>query len=226
MNEPCKLTMSLMIKLASIAIHVEELLSSDGHEFDEKAIEGLLADAEVKAWLASIPAVYLPLGDMTGFRQSKACQQNMYAASSQQADPPKEAEPCPGCGAKSVGDSDWQCGSWIGCNGFVEVPQCAEARAKNHFATVTNAAGGKQSVEPFGPEKGYPFVRIHVSAGPIAGMHVDIDIYDLIRAVGCKNVAHAQALKKLMRGGRDGKDWARDMREAADSIKRALEMES
>jgi hypothetical protein len=39
------------IKLASIAVHVEEMFSSDGHDFDRKAIEGLLADPEVRAFL-------------------------------------------------------------------------------------------------------------------------------------------------------------------------------
>jgi hypothetical protein len=42
---------TLKIKLASLAIHVEEMFSSEGHEFDRKAIEGLLSDPEVRAFL-------------------------------------------------------------------------------------------------------------------------------------------------------------------------------
>jgi hypothetical protein len=53
---------SLSIKLASIVVHVEELLSPDGREADKNAILGLLADHEVRAFLED-PAnrVYLPL---------------------------------------------------------------------------------------------------------------------------------------------------------------------
>ena len=41
---------SLLIKLGSIAVHVEELLAPGGHAFDRSAIEQLLADPEVVAW--------------------------------------------------------------------------------------------------------------------------------------------------------------------------------
>jgi hypothetical protein len=43
--------LSLVVKLASLAVHVEEMLSNDGHAFDEQAIRGLLNDSEVRAWL-------------------------------------------------------------------------------------------------------------------------------------------------------------------------------
>ena len=42
---------SLLIKFASIAIHAEEMLSPDGHDFDRHAILGLLDDPEVRAFL-------------------------------------------------------------------------------------------------------------------------------------------------------------------------------
>jgi hypothetical protein len=152
--------------------------------------------------------------------------------------------PCPRCGAgqKSEGNPEWVCGSYMGigarCVSLQADPpkdagrgwciSCGEWRGEgggclcqsNPPATVTNAAGGKQ------PEPStYPFVHITVTRGPDAGKMIMVDIYDVIASIGCKNVAQMQALKKLMRGGRDGKDWARDMKEAADSIQRAIEME-
>ena len=47
---------SLLCKLGSIVVHVEELLSPSGHPFDRDALLALLADAEVRAWLAQMDA--------------------------------------------------------------------------------------------------------------------------------------------------------------------------
>lgn len=54
---------TLLIKLASIAVHVEELLDPKrGHEFDQHALNGLLQDPEVRAFLDDKNnAVFLPL---------------------------------------------------------------------------------------------------------------------------------------------------------------------
>lgn len=53
---------SVLLKLASIAVHADELLSVDGREADKSAIRGLLADPELKAWLAKPDLkAYLPL---------------------------------------------------------------------------------------------------------------------------------------------------------------------
>lgn len=52
---------ALHIKLASLVVHCEEFFAEGGHSFDRAAIQGLLNDAEVRAFLASIPAVLLPL---------------------------------------------------------------------------------------------------------------------------------------------------------------------
>ena len=53
---------SLTIKLASIAVHAEELLSPDGREADREALRGLLVDPEVRVFLNDkAHAVYLPL---------------------------------------------------------------------------------------------------------------------------------------------------------------------
>ena len=46
-----KPTPMLLCKLGSIAVHADEMLSADGHEFDRVALMQLMADADVKAWL-------------------------------------------------------------------------------------------------------------------------------------------------------------------------------
>ena len=42
---------TLLIKLGSLAVHIEELLSSKGNIVDKNAIEILLADTEVREFL-------------------------------------------------------------------------------------------------------------------------------------------------------------------------------
>ena len=42
---------SLACKLASIVVHSDEFLSSDGHIFDKIALQQLLADNEVQTWI-------------------------------------------------------------------------------------------------------------------------------------------------------------------------------
>lgn len=41
---------SLLVKLGSIAVHAEEMLSPDGHPLDKHALQCLLRDAEVVQW--------------------------------------------------------------------------------------------------------------------------------------------------------------------------------
>lgn len=48
--DPLKPSLSLLVKLGSIAVHVEEMLSPKGHDFDKTAIDSLLTDAEVIEW--------------------------------------------------------------------------------------------------------------------------------------------------------------------------------
>jgi hypothetical protein len=48
-----RVDLTLLMKLGSIAIHAEELLSPDGREADKSALLGLLADAEVQEFLRS-----------------------------------------------------------------------------------------------------------------------------------------------------------------------------
>ena len=45
-----KPSLPLLVKLGSIIVHAEELLSPDGHDFDLVAWQELIADAEVQEW--------------------------------------------------------------------------------------------------------------------------------------------------------------------------------
>lgn len=49
--EVFKPSMALLVKLGSIAVHTEEMLSEKGHEYDRAAIQTLLDDTEVKLWI-------------------------------------------------------------------------------------------------------------------------------------------------------------------------------
>jgi hypothetical protein len=52
---------ALLCKLGSIVIHVDEMISTGGHEFDRVTLEGLLQDNEVKTWLAEMDKLsFLP----------------------------------------------------------------------------------------------------------------------------------------------------------------------
>lgn len=48
--------LTLLMKLGSIAVHADELLSADGHDFDRVAIRSLLSDPEVEAFVADMTA--------------------------------------------------------------------------------------------------------------------------------------------------------------------------
>lgn len=53
---------SLLIKLGSLAIHVEEMFGSNGHQFDVEVIKTLLNDAEIRDFLDNPEmAVFLPI---------------------------------------------------------------------------------------------------------------------------------------------------------------------
>ena len=51
MNDPFKPSVSLLVKLGSIAVHTEELLSPKGHDVDKHALNTLLTDTEVREWV-------------------------------------------------------------------------------------------------------------------------------------------------------------------------------
>lgn len=53
---------TVLIKLGSLAVHADELLSPSGHEIDTSAIKGLLADPEVRDWLKEMDKMaFLPV---------------------------------------------------------------------------------------------------------------------------------------------------------------------
>ena len=54
--EPSK---TLLIKLGSIAIHSDEMLSDTGHHFDAEVIKALLKDVEVAEWLKEMDKLAL-----------------------------------------------------------------------------------------------------------------------------------------------------------------------
>lgn len=60
-TDPLKPEPGLLCKLGSIAVHAEELMSADGHQFDAAAIRTILSDAEVRAWLKAMDRMsFLP----------------------------------------------------------------------------------------------------------------------------------------------------------------------
>lgn len=53
---------ALLVKLGSIAVYAGEYVGGDGHDFDLQAIKALVADREVRAWLAAMDAAaFLPI---------------------------------------------------------------------------------------------------------------------------------------------------------------------
>lgn len=50
---------TVLVKLGSIAVHVEEMLSKNGHEVDRIALDQLLADPELKVWMSAMNSMAL-----------------------------------------------------------------------------------------------------------------------------------------------------------------------
>lgn len=62
MNNPLKPSASILIKLGSIAVHIDEMLSAKGHDFDRHALNTVLYDPEIKEWLRAMEKLaFLPL---------------------------------------------------------------------------------------------------------------------------------------------------------------------
>ena len=57
MNVALRPTPALLSKLGSIVVHVDEMLSPEGHVFDRAALDLLLRDPEVVAWLEQMNAM-------------------------------------------------------------------------------------------------------------------------------------------------------------------------
>lgn len=45
---------TLLAKIGSIVVHADELLSTNGHAYDRVALQGLLNDPEVTAWVKAM----------------------------------------------------------------------------------------------------------------------------------------------------------------------------
>ena len=52
--DPLKPSLSLLCKLGSILVHLEEFHSPTGHSFDLEAMKSALSDPEVKDWLGAM----------------------------------------------------------------------------------------------------------------------------------------------------------------------------
>lgn len=62
MKDPLKPSATILIKLGSLAIHVEEFLSPKGCEFNKAALDSCLNDREVREWLKQMDKMaFLPL---------------------------------------------------------------------------------------------------------------------------------------------------------------------
>ncbi len=59
MADPLKPDVTVLCKLGSLAVHVDEMLSDDGHALDRTEIETLLKDEDVKEWLAEMDKMAL-----------------------------------------------------------------------------------------------------------------------------------------------------------------------
>lgn len=58
--DPLKPRLELLMKLGSIAVHTDELLSPGGHNYDMEALKPMLRDPEVREWIKDM-GVYLPV---------------------------------------------------------------------------------------------------------------------------------------------------------------------
>ena len=59
MTDPLKPELALLVKLGSIAIHLDEMLSDKMHEYDQITLQGLLQDKEVIDWLEEMDRLAL-----------------------------------------------------------------------------------------------------------------------------------------------------------------------
>ena len=61
MSRLTEVNLHILVKLASIAVHVEEYLSDDGHPYDRVALEQLVRDPDLQAYLGTLKAAgFLP----------------------------------------------------------------------------------------------------------------------------------------------------------------------
>ncbi len=58
--DPLKPSLTLLVKLGSIAVHAQELLSPRGHAFDKVTLDTVMHDPEVEVWIKAM-GVYMPV---------------------------------------------------------------------------------------------------------------------------------------------------------------------
>ena len=62
MSNPLKPGADVLVRLGSLAVHVDEFISEDGHEADLHAIKSLLDDDILKNWLEDMrKGAWLPV---------------------------------------------------------------------------------------------------------------------------------------------------------------------
>ena len=49
-----KPSVGVLVKLGSLAVHIDEYLSENGHPYDKEAINTLLSDTELEEWIAEM----------------------------------------------------------------------------------------------------------------------------------------------------------------------------
>ena len=59
MSDPLQPDAALLCKLGSIVVHIDEMISSQGHPFDREALRSLLEDQEVQSWLKEMDKLAL-----------------------------------------------------------------------------------------------------------------------------------------------------------------------
>jgi hypothetical protein len=59
MSDPLKPSISLLTKIGSLLVHLDEHESGDGHEFDLQAANQIRVDPEVKAWVTEMDKLAL-----------------------------------------------------------------------------------------------------------------------------------------------------------------------
>lgn len=57
MTKPLEPSVNTLVKLGSIMVHADEMMSADGHAFDRIALQHLLRDPEVLEWRKEMDAM-------------------------------------------------------------------------------------------------------------------------------------------------------------------------
>lgn len=57
--DPLHPSVAVLVKLGSALVHVDELLSPEGHDLDASALRALLADPEVVGWVEAMNGMAL-----------------------------------------------------------------------------------------------------------------------------------------------------------------------